>query len=88
MANDPIHVAEEIAMLDVLSGGRLMLLFLRGVPYELRTFSVNLDETRAMTQEATLLILSALTDPQPFSWEGKYYHYQTCAGYLGHLFSK
>jgi len=73
--HNPIHVAEEIAMLDVLSGGRLLLLFLRGVPYELRAFSIDPDEARAMTQEATLLITRALTDPQPFSWEGKYYHY-------------
>jgi alkanesulfonate monooxygenase SsuD/methylene tetrahydromethanopterin reductase-like flavin-dependent oxidoreductase (luciferase family) len=81
--HNPIHVAEEIAMLDVLSGGRLLLLFLRGVPYELRAFSVNLDETRAMTQEATLLIIRALTDPQPFSWEGKYYRYQTVSVWPG-----
>ncbi|HZR40084.1 MAG TPA: LLM class flavin-dependent oxidoreductase [Ktedonobacteraceae bacterium] len=80
---NPIHVAEEIAMLDVLSGGRLLLLFLRGVPYELRAFSVNPDEARAMTQEATLLITRALTDPQPFSWEGKYYHYQTVSVWPG-----
>ena len=73
--HNPIHVAEEIAMLDVLSGGRLLLLFLRGVPYELRAFSINQDEARAMMQEATLLILRALTDPQPFSWEGRYYRY-------------
>lgn len=81
--HNPIHVAEEIAMLDVLSGGRLMLLFLRGVPYELRAFSVNLEETRAMTQEATLLITRALTDSQPFSWEGKYYHYHTISVWPG-----
>jgi alkanesulfonate monooxygenase SsuD/methylene tetrahydromethanopterin reductase-like flavin-dependent oxidoreductase (luciferase family) len=81
--HNPVHVAEEVAMLDVLSGGRLLLLFLRGVPYELRAFSVNLDETRAMTQEATLLISRALTDPQPFSWDGKYYHYQTVAVWPG-----
>ena len=81
--HNPIHVAEEIAMLDVLSGGRLLLLFLRGVPYELRAFSVNLDEARAMTQEATRLILRALTDPQPFSWEGKYYRYQTVSVWPG-----
>lgn len=81
--HNPIHVAEEIAMLDVLSGGRLLLLFLRGVPYELRAFSVNLDETRAMMQEATLLITRALTDPEPFSWEGKYYRYQTVSVWPG-----
>jgi alkanesulfonate monooxygenase SsuD/methylene tetrahydromethanopterin reductase-like flavin-dependent oxidoreductase (luciferase family) len=81
--HNPVHVAEEVAMLDVLSGGRLLLLFLRGVPYELRAFSVNLEETRAMTQEATLLISRALTDPQPFSWDGKYYHYQTVAVWPG-----
>jgi alkanesulfonate monooxygenase SsuD/methylene tetrahydromethanopterin reductase-like flavin-dependent oxidoreductase (luciferase family) len=81
--HNPIHVAEEVAMLDVLSGGRLLLLFLRGVPYELRAFSINLDETRAMTQEATLLITRALTDPQTFSWEGKYYRYQTVSVWPG-----
>lgn len=81
--HNPIHVAEEVAMLDVLSGGRLLLFFLRGVPYELRAFSVNIEETRAMTQEATLLITRALTDPQPFSWEGKYYHYQTVSVWPG-----
>lgn len=81
--HNPIHVAEEIAMLDVLSGGRLLLLFLRGVPYELRAFSVNLEEARAMTQEATLLITRALSDPQPFSWEGTYYRYPTVAVWPG-----
>lgn len=81
--HNPIHVAEEIAMLDVLSGGRLVLLFLRGVPYELRAFSVDLEESRAMTQEATRLITRALTDPQPFSWEGTYYRYQTVSVWPG-----
>ena len=81
--HNPIHVAEEVAMLDVLSGGRLLLLFLRGTPYELRAFSINLDEARAMTQEATLLITKALTDPQPFSWQGKYYNYHNISVWPG-----
>lgn len=81
--HNPIRVAEEVAMLDVLSGGRLLLLFLRGLPHELSAFSLNLDETRAMTQEATLLITRALTEPQPFSWEGKYYRYQTVSVWPG-----
>jgi alkanesulfonate monooxygenase SsuD/methylene tetrahydromethanopterin reductase-like flavin-dependent oxidoreductase (luciferase family) len=83
--HNPVHIAEQVAMFDLLSGGRLLLLFLRGVPYELRAFSLNLEETRAMTQEATLLITRALTDPQPFSWEGTYYHYQTVSVWPGLL---
>ena len=81
--HNPIHIAEDIAMLDVLSNGRLLVLFLRGLPFELAAFSVNPDETRAMTQEAVHLITRALTDPQPFSWEGKYYHYQTVSVWPG-----
>jgi alkanesulfonate monooxygenase SsuD/methylene tetrahydromethanopterin reductase-like flavin-dependent oxidoreductase (luciferase family) len=72
-------------MLDVLSNGRLLLLFLRGLPFEQAAFSVNLDETRAMTQEAVHLITRALTDPQPFSWEGKYYRYQIVSVWPGPL---
>ncbi|HEY1352093.1 MAG TPA: LLM class flavin-dependent oxidoreductase [Ktedonobacteraceae bacterium] len=83
--HNPIHVAEQIAMLDVLSGGRLLLLFLRGVPYELRAFSINQEQARAMTQEATLLITRALSDPQPFSWEGTYYRYPTVSVWPGLL---
>ena len=56
--------------------GRLLLLFLRA-------FSVDLDETQGMMQEATLLITGALTDLQPFSWEGKYYRYQTVSVWPG-----
>jgi alkanesulfonate monooxygenase SsuD/methylene tetrahydromethanopterin reductase-like flavin-dependent oxidoreductase (luciferase family) len=81
--HNPVYVAEEIAKLAVLSGGRLLLLFLRGVAYELRAFSVNLDEACAMTQEATLLIIKALTAPQVFSWEGKYCRYETVAVWPG-----
>lgn len=81
--HNPICVAEEVAMLDMLSGGRLLLLFLRGIPNELGAFSVNLEESRAMTQEAALLIARALTDPQPFSWEGKHYNYRTVAVWPG-----
>src|SRR5215472_9358183 len=37
--HNPIHIAEDVAMLDVLSNGRLLLLFLRGLPFELAAFS-------------------------------------------------
>ena len=36
--NNPVRVAEEIAMLDQLSGGRLIVLLLRGTPSEFKTY--------------------------------------------------
>ena len=36
-----------------------------------------------MTQEAALLITRALTEPQSFSWEGKYYRYQNISIWPG-----
>src|ERR1700685_2107370 len=38
---DPIRVAEEMAMIDVLSRGRLEVGFVRGVPYELAAANSN-----------------------------------------------
>ncbi len=67
--NNPVRIAEEIAMLDQLTGGRLIVMFLRGTPNEFLSYGVNPDETRARTQEASLLIIRALTEAQPFGWE-------------------
>ena len=46
MANraDPVRVAEEMAMIDVISRGRLDFGFVRGVPYE--TFAANTNPTQ------------------------------------------
>lgn len=43
----PIRLAEEIAMLDVMSGGRIISGFVRGVPQEYLAMSVPLSEARA-----------------------------------------
>src|SRR3546814_20376779 len=37
--NNPVRLAEEVAMLDALSGGRMEVLFLRGTPNEHKTRS-------------------------------------------------
>ncbi len=77
---NPVRTAEEIAMLDAISGGRTVALFLRGTPNEHLTYSVDgkaSPETREITQEGVKLILKAWTEPKPFSWEGRYFHYQT-----------
>jgi alkanesulfonate monooxygenase SsuD/methylene tetrahydromethanopterin reductase-like flavin-dependent oxidoreductase (luciferase family) len=76
---NPVRTAEELAMLDQLSGGRLVALFLRGTPNEFLAYGVNPQETRARTQEASELIVRALTEPEPFGWEGRYFRFRTIA---------
>src|SRR6266481_4682902 len=75
--SNPIRVAEELAMLDVMSEGRIVVLFLRGTPNEVLVYRANPDETRDVTQEGVELILRAWTEPQPFGWEGRYFNYRT-----------
>jgi alkanesulfonate monooxygenase SsuD/methylene tetrahydromethanopterin reductase-like flavin-dependent oxidoreductase (luciferase family) len=77
--NNPVRVAEELAMLDYLTGGRLVIGFLRGTVNEDQTFSVNPTETRGRSLESMELILKALTEPQPFGWEGRFYQFRTVA---------
>ncbi|HXQ17506.1 MAG TPA: LLM class flavin-dependent oxidoreductase [Caulobacteraceae bacterium] len=74
---NPVRAAEEIAMLDALSGGRVVVLFLRGTPNEHATYGADPAQTREMTQEGVQLIRKAWTEPQPFSWEGKFFNFQT-----------
>jgi len=81
--NNPVRIAEELAMLDQLSGGRLVVLFLRGTPNEFLAYGTNPDETRARTQEASVLITRALTEPHPFGWEGRFYRFRTVAVWPG-----
>jgi len=74
--NNPVRVAEEVAMLDAITGGRIVVLFLRGVPNELRTYVGNEPaDARGATQEGIDLILKAWTAPEPFAWEGEHHRY-------------
>jgi alkanesulfonate monooxygenase SsuD/methylene tetrahydromethanopterin reductase-like flavin-dependent oxidoreductase (luciferase family) len=78
--NNPVRLAEEIAMLDVLTHGRLNVLPLRGTPNEYNVYgNVTPEKSRAMTHEAILLIRKALTEPEPFSWEGEYFQFPSIA---------
>jgi alkanesulfonate monooxygenase SsuD/methylene tetrahydromethanopterin reductase-like flavin-dependent oxidoreductase (luciferase family) len=74
--SNPVRVAEELAMLDVMSEGRIVVLFLRGTPNEILVYRANPDESREITQEGIELILRAWTEPQPFGWEGRYFNYR------------
>jgi alkanesulfonate monooxygenase SsuD/methylene tetrahydromethanopterin reductase-like flavin-dependent oxidoreductase (luciferase family) len=77
--NNPVQVAEELGLLDNLTNGRLVMGFLRGTPNEDQVYGVNPAEGRGRLLESMDLILKALTEPQPFSWEGRYYQFRTVA---------
>lgn len=72
--NHPIRLAEEYAMLDVLSGGRLEYGIGRGfLNYSYQVFGVNPDESHERYREGTELIIKAWTSREPFSFDGKYW---------------
>jgi alkanesulfonate monooxygenase SsuD/methylene tetrahydromethanopterin reductase-like flavin-dependent oxidoreductase (luciferase family) len=73
---NPIRVAEEYAMLDVMSGGRLFAGFMRGIPHEYVAYNIPGDESWPRMREAVELILKAWTEPEPFGWEGEFYKFR------------
>jgi alkanesulfonate monooxygenase SsuD/methylene tetrahydromethanopterin reductase-like flavin-dependent oxidoreductase (luciferase family) len=73
---NPVRVAEEFAMLDVLTGGRVVAGMLRGTPNEYVTYDVNPSESRGRFEEAMALIVRAWTEPQPFGWQGRYFRFR------------
>src|SRR3954453_10919344 len=73
---NPVRVAEEFAMLDTLTGGRVVAGMLRGTSNEYVTYATNPAESRERFEEALALIVRAWTEPQPFGWQGRYYEYR------------
>jgi len=75
--SNPVRVAEELAMLDTLSEGRLVVGLLRGTTNEYLTYDLNPKEARERTDEGMALILKAWTEPQPFAWQGRHFKFRT-----------
>jgi alkanesulfonate monooxygenase SsuD/methylene tetrahydromethanopterin reductase-like flavin-dependent oxidoreductase (luciferase family) len=74
---DPLRVAEELSVVDVISGGRLEMGFVKGVPYEVAAANSNPVRMMDRLWEAHDLILKAMTTHDgPFNWEGEYFHYR------------
>src|SRR5574342_256314 len=73
LRDHPLRVAEEVAMLDVMSGGRIISGFVRGIGCEYLSLGVNPSYSRERFFEAHELILRAWTEDGPFSYEGKHY---------------
>jgi alkanesulfonate monooxygenase SsuD/methylene tetrahydromethanopterin reductase-like flavin-dependent oxidoreductase (luciferase family) len=76
LLNYPLAVAEEFAMLDAISGGRVIAGFVRGIGAEYHAMGVNPAFSHERYLEAHDLILRAWTEPGPFEFEGKHYHFK------------
>lgn len=71
--NPPIRVAEEFAMLDCISGGRLVAGFPVGTPMDtLYAYGNNPATLRERYHEGIELILRAWTSDEVFAFNGKY----------------
>ena len=71
--NPPLRVAEEFAMLDCISGGRLVAGFPVGTSMDTNfAYGVNPVTLREKYYEAHDLVMKAWTEPDMFSFNGKY----------------
>ena len=70
---NPLRVAEEYAMLDNMSDGRLVAGFAPGSGPETFNYDIPSAPSRGQFWEAVDLIRSAWTRPGPFAYEGKHY---------------
>ena len=71
--NPPVRVAEELAYLDCLSGGRVIAGFVFGTPMDSSyAYARPPVELRERFHEARELVLRAWREPEPFAFNGSY----------------
>jgi alkanesulfonate monooxygenase SsuD/methylene tetrahydromethanopterin reductase-like flavin-dependent oxidoreductase (luciferase family) len=73
---DPLRLAEELAMIDVISGGRLVPGWVRGAGSESIANNANPAFNRERFNEAHDFVVKAWTTPGPWRYEGEHYHYR------------
>jgi alkanesulfonate monooxygenase SsuD/methylene tetrahydromethanopterin reductase-like flavin-dependent oxidoreductase (luciferase family) len=76
--HEPLRLAEELAMLDCLSNGRIVSGFARGIPREYNVYNVPQKDSRARFEEAWEIIRRAWTE-EVFSFEGQFWSYHDVA---------
>ena len=76
LAENPIRLAEELAMIDMVSKGRLVSGFVRGGGQEQLAAGVNPAFNRERFEEAHELIVKAWTQTGPFRFEGTHYQHR------------
>ncbi len=74
---DPVRVAEEMALLDLMTRGRLEVGFVRGVPYEISATNSSPTKMNERMWEAIDLIRKTWTNHNgPFNWEGAFFQHR------------
>ncbi len=76
LRDHPLRVAEEVAMLDEISGGRIISGFVRGIGFEYFSQGLNPTRSRDRFLEAHDLIIKAWTTRGPFHWLSKNYEFR------------
>lgn len=76
--HNPLRLAEEVAMLDCLSGGRIVCGLARGIPREYRVYNVPQRESRARFEEAWDIIHGLWTE-EVFSYQGRFWSFSDAA---------
>ena len=76
LVNNPLNIAEEFAMLDNLTRGRIIAGFVRGIGAEYHSTGINPAFSQERYAEAHDLIIQAWTKPGPFSFHGKHYQFR------------
>ncbi len=74
----PTRVAEEYAVLDVITGGRLIAGMVVGGGPEYYSSGINPTQARARFSEALDLIVRAWTEPGPFEFHGQFFQLEYC----------
>jgi alkanesulfonate monooxygenase SsuD/methylene tetrahydromethanopterin reductase-like flavin-dependent oxidoreductase (luciferase family) len=74
---NPVRVAEEFAMVDAMTDGRVVAGMLRGTANEYVTYDINPTESRERFDEALQLIRRCWTETQPFGWQGRHFQYRS-----------
>ena len=72
----PLTLAEEHAMIDCITGGRLITGMVRGIGAEFYSLAANPTLSHERHMEAHDLVIRAWTEEGPFAFEGKHYHFE------------
>lgn len=76
LRDHPLRVAEEIAMLDNVTRGRIISGFVRGIGWEHYVHSISPTKSRERFLEAHDLIVKAWTTRDLFEWKSPNYHFR------------